>query len=37
MKEVKHNEQLQGYDILVHAHRVKQVYYLPYPCEKLSA
>jgi hypothetical protein len=37
MVEVKHNERLRGYDTFVLAHQVKQVYYLPYPCEKLSA
>jgi hypothetical protein len=37
MVEVKHNEQLRGYDTFVLEHQVEQVYYLPYPCEKLSA
>jgi hypothetical protein len=37
MVEVKHNKQLQGYDTFVLAHQVEQLYYLPYPCEKLSA
>jgi hypothetical protein len=37
MVEVKHNEQLSGYDTFVLAHQVEQVYYLPYPWEKLSA
>jgi len=37
MVEVKHSERLRGYDTLVRAHQVEQVYYLPYPCEKLSA
>jgi hypothetical protein len=37
MVEVKHNERLWGYDTFVLAHQVEQVYYLPYPCEKLSA
>jgi hypothetical protein len=37
MVEVKHNEWLQGYDTFVLAHQVKQVYYLSYPCKKLSA
>jgi hypothetical protein len=37
MVEVKHNEQLWGYDTFVLAHQVERVYYLPYPCEKLSA
>jgi hypothetical protein len=35
--EVKHNERLWGYDTFILAHQVEQVYYLPYPCEKLSA
>jgi hypothetical protein len=29
--------ELWGYDTFVLAHQVKQVYYPPYPCEKLSA
>jgi hypothetical protein len=37
MVEVKHNERLWGYGIFILAHHVEQVYYLPYPCEKLSA
>ena len=37
MVEVKHNERLRGYDSFVLAHQVEQVYYLPYPCENLSA
>jgi hypothetical protein len=37
MVEVKHDEQLWGYDTFILAHQVQQVYYLPYPCEKLSA
>jgi hypothetical protein len=37
MVEVKHNERLWGYDTFVLAHQVEQVYYLSYPCEKLSA
>jgi hypothetical protein len=37
MVEVKHNEQLQGYDTFILAHQVEQVYYLPYPYQKLSA
>jgi hypothetical protein len=37
MVEVKHNERLQRYDTFVLAHQVEQVYYLSYPCEKLSA
>jgi hypothetical protein len=36
MVEVKHNEQLRGYDTFFLAHQDKQVHYLPYPCEKLS-
>jgi hypothetical protein len=35
--EVKHAHQLRGCDPFVLAHQVKQVYYMPYPCEKLSA
>jgi hypothetical protein len=31
MVEVKHNEQLWGYDTFIFAHQVQQVYYLPYP------
>jgi hypothetical protein len=37
MVEVKHNEQLRGYDTFVLAHQIKQVYYLSYPCQKLNA
>jgi hypothetical protein len=37
MVEVKHNERLRGYATFVLAHQVEQVYYLSYPCEKLSA
>jgi hypothetical protein len=37
MVEVKHNGRLQRYDTFVLAHQVEQVYYLSYPCEKLSA
>jgi hypothetical protein len=37
MVEVKHNEWLRGYDMLILAHQVEQVYYMYYPCEKLSA
>jgi hypothetical protein len=33
MVEVKHNEQLQGYDTFVLAHQVEQMYYLSYPCK----
>jgi hypothetical protein len=35
--KVKHNERLQGYAAFILAHQVEQVYYLSYPCEKLSA
>jgi hypothetical protein len=35
--EVKHNEWLWRYDTFILAHQVEQVYYLPYPCKKLSA
>jgi hypothetical protein len=37
MVEVKNNERLRGYDTFVLAHQVDQVYYLSYPCEKVSA
>jgi hypothetical protein len=37
MVEVKHNERVRGYNSFVLAHQVEQVYYLFYPCEKLSA
>jgi hypothetical protein len=37
MVEVKHAHRLYGGDPFVHAHHVKQVYYMLYPCEKLSA
>jgi hypothetical protein len=37
MVEVKHAHQLYGCDPFVLAHQVEQVYYMPYPCEKLSA
>jgi hypothetical protein len=37
MVEVKHNDRLQGSDTFVLAHQVEQVYYLSYPCKKLSA
>jgi hypothetical protein len=37
MVDVKHNELLRGYGMFVLAYQVEQVYYLPYPCEKLSA
>jgi hypothetical protein len=34
--EVKHAHQLRGCDPFVLAHQVKQVYYMAYPCKKLS-
>jgi hypothetical protein len=34
--EVKHMHRLRGCDPFVLAHQVKRVYYMPYPCEKLS-
>jgi hypothetical protein len=37
MVEVKHTHWLHGCDPFVLAHQVKQVYYMLYPCEKLSA
>jgi hypothetical protein len=37
MVEVKHARQPCGCDPFVLAHQVEQVYYMPYPCEKLSA
>jgi hypothetical protein len=37
MVEVKHVCRLRGYDPFVLAHQVEQVYYMSYPCEKLSA
>jgi hypothetical protein len=37
MVEVKHARQLHGCDPFVLAHQVEQVYYMSYPCEKLSA
>jgi hypothetical protein len=37
MVEVKHNERLRGYDMFILTHQVEQVYYLSYPCQKLSA
>jgi hypothetical protein len=36
MVEVKHNEPLRGYNTFIPAHQVEQVYYLSYPCKKLS-
>jgi hypothetical protein len=35
--EVKHAHWLHGCDPFILAHRVEQVYYMAYPCEKLSA
>jgi hypothetical protein len=37
MVEVKHMRQLCGCDPFVLAHQVERVYYMSYPCEKLSA
>jgi hypothetical protein len=37
MVEVKHVRQLRGCDPFVLAHQVEQVYYMLYPCKKLSA
>jgi hypothetical protein len=37
MVEVKHARRLRGCDPFVHAHLVGQVYYMSYPCERLSA
>jgi hypothetical protein len=37
MVEVKHARRLCGCDPFVLAHQVEQVYYMLYPCEKLSA
>jgi hypothetical protein len=37
MVEVKHVHRLRDCDPFVLAHQVKQVYYMSYPCEKLSA
>jgi hypothetical protein len=37
MVEVKHARRLRGCDPFVLAHQVEQVYYMLYPCEKLSA
>jgi hypothetical protein len=37
MVEVKHTCRLCSYDPFVLAHQVEQVYYMSYPCEKLSA
>jgi hypothetical protein len=37
MVEVKHGHRLHGCDPFVLAHQVEQVYYMSYPCKKLSA
>jgi hypothetical protein len=37
MIEVKHTRRLRGCDPFVLAHQMEQVYYMSYPCEKLSA
>jgi hypothetical protein len=37
MVEVKHVHRLHGCDPFVIAHQVEKVYYMSYPCEKLSA
>jgi hypothetical protein len=37
MVEVKRAHRLRGSDPFVLAHQVEQVYYMSYPCEKLSA
>jgi hypothetical protein len=37
MVEIKHNAKLPRNDDFILAHQVKQVYYLKYPCEKLTA
>jgi hypothetical protein len=37
MVEVKHAHRLRGCNPFVLAHQVEQVYYMLYPCEKLSA
>jgi hypothetical protein len=37
MVEVKHVHRLRSCDPFVLAHQVEQVYYIPYPCKKLSA
>jgi hypothetical protein len=37
MVEVKHARRLCGCDPFVLAHQVEQVYYMSYPCGKLSA
>jgi len=37
MVEVKHANTLGGNDNFILAHQAEQVYYMPYPCEKLNA
>jgi hypothetical protein len=37
MAEVKHSHRLRGCNPFVLVHEVEQVYYMSYPCEKLSA
>jgi hypothetical protein len=37
MVEVKHMDRLSGCDLSIHAHQLEQVYYMSYPCKKLSA
>jgi hypothetical protein len=37
MLEVKHAHRLRGCDPFILAHQVEKVYYVSYPCEKLSA
>jgi hypothetical protein len=37
MVEVKHADWLSGCDMFILAHQVEQVYYMSYPCQKLSA
>jgi hypothetical protein len=36
MVEVKHVDRLSGGDPFILAHQVEQVYYMSYPCQKLS-
>jgi predicted RNA-binding protein with PIN domain len=37
MVEVKHADWLHGCDPFILAHLVEQVYYMSYPCQKMSA
>jgi hypothetical protein len=37
MVEVKHADRLSAFDLFILAHQVEQVYYMSYPCQKLSA